>query len=268
MVINKKRFPLDLVMIGLFTILCALISAKGMNIPLLRVITALPLLLILPGLSIMLALFPKQPPGYAEQTIIIIGTSIMLDASLGVILNAIGLKLESGSWSIALAGITLIACSVASLRRQKLDIDLSLTFTIYLSWSQFLFIGLAALLIAGAFSLVRLPLDQPKVDQGYTVLWIQSDKTNLNVIHIGTISNEFTAASYTLSILADGKVLYESQDFQLVPGQKWETSYNISGQFSGSMRVEALLYKLDDPKSIYRQVWLYSKPVKGLINVY
>jgi hypothetical protein len=114
------------------------------------------------------------------------------------------------------------------------------------------------ILIGGAVSLIDLPLPQPKIDQGYTILWIQPDQNKSNIIHVGAISNEFAPTSYSLSLVADDRVLYQWNNIKLAPGQKWETQYETLPALSNSTRVEALLYKQDNPDTAYRRVWLYS----------
>ncbi len=262
----KSRIPFDLIFVGSLSLLCALVATSGLDLPILRVIAGLPLVLILPGLAIRLAIFPKKIFGMAEQILIVIGTSIMLAACLGVILSALGMRLDTKSWSIFLSLITLITCLVAAYRRQRLGVESPLNFTVNLHWGQLLFLGFAGLILIGAFSFRWLPPDGLKTDQGYTIFWIRPDEAKPNLIHLGVNSNEFSSKVFRVSLLADGQALQEWQDITLAPGEKWETTYELTEQQLSTARVEAQLYKLDDPQSVYRQVWLAPKSIQESSN--
>ncbi len=263
---QENKLPFDLVIIALLSVLCALISMSGFEVPLLRGLAGLLLVLVLPGLAIRLALFPKKIFGMAEQILVVIGTSIMLAACLGVILNAVGVKLEARSWSISLTLITLIICVIAGYRRLSLGLESPLSFPLHLHWSQLIFLAFASIILVGAFSFRWLPLNGLQTDQGYTILWIKPDPANSQLIHTGVNSNEFSAAKFRVAIVADGKVLHEWQPIELAPGEKWETTYELKDQTLSSARVEVQLYKLDNPDTVYRQVWLAPETINGSTN--
>lgn len=264
---RKNNIPIDLIGIGSLGILCAWITASGTSENVFRVLAGILLVLVLPGLAIRLALFPKKIFGMAEQILIVIGTSLMLAACLGVILYAMGVKLGSSSWSIALALFTLVICLIAGYRRQRLNLQSPLSFPLHLHWSQLVFLVFAGIIIAGAFSFRWLPLTGLKTDQGYTILWVRPDEASPSVIHTGVNSNEFSAATFKVALLAGDQVLQEWPEMELAPGEKWETTYELSDPTLASDRLTVQLYRLDQPQSVYRQVWLAPGAVNESTNV-
>lgn len=258
---NKKRPPIDLLVIAFLAILGVAASLIGIQMPVVRAILAVPLILILPGFAFSLALFPKKSPGAAEQILLIGGLSILLAGFVGIVLDRTRFGLQSSSWAAALCTITLIACLIAGVRRRRLDLESSSPPRLKLTWSQGAILCLAGLLIIMAVRQARTPTSQLTEFQGYTILWmLPAGNDNPNTVRLGLASDEFEKTRYDLRLTVDNKTVHGWEGIQLAPGEKWETTYNLPGEFLESTRVEAFLYKLDGPHSIYRRVWLFLGP--------
>jgi uncharacterized membrane protein len=258
---NKAKRPIDLIVTASFAVLGAVVSLIGIHIPVLRAILGVSLILILPGFALWSALFPKRSPGAVEQILIIGGLSIFLAGLGGILLDRTHLGLHTSSWAITLCVITLIACLVAWMRRRSLDVESPLLPRLNLTWSQGAILCLAGVLTIAAVRLAQMPTSQLSEFQGYTVLWmVPAGDDAPNTVRVGLIGNEFETTKYNVRLTVDNKTIHAWEDIQLAPGEKWDATYKLPGKFPDSTRVEALLYKVDSPYSVYRRVWLSLKP--------
>lgn len=257
----RRSFSLDLLLAATLAVLGALASLLGLEIPVLRGILGLLLVLILPGYGLLCALFPERSLRPAEQILLVGALSVICDALAGLILYETHVGLNADTWALALSGITVVFCLVAGLRRPTTATGSLPVFRLNLSWGQALAMALAVLLTAGAVELARMPASLPSKIQGYTTLWmLPGANDDPNTFRVGLISNELTATKYALQVTANGHVGFEWKDIQLAPGARWEAS-GILSESPNSTRVEASLYRLDqNPKTAYRHVWLYTGP--------
>ena len=256
----KKYLRFDLFLISFLAIVCAVGLQMGFAASLLRVILAFLLLFILPGYAFYSALFVKDSFGAIEGILSIVGLSILIAILTGATLNLTKWGLQSSSWTAVLSGITLIACLIAGIRRNKADNNSFLFLKLNLGWSQGLMLFLAFLIITGAVGLSRVPITNSANLQGYAILWILPvGDIAPDRVYLGVINDQFTTTDYALRIVVDNKVVYQWHKIELTPGEKWEVSYQIPGILS-SVPVEAFLYKLDNPDSVYRQVKLSLGP--------
>lgn len=265
--LSNQFFLVSLAAIG-----CALGLQVGSAIPLLRVILAFILLIYLPGYALSAALFVNQPFKPVERNLIRLGSSILLAIIAGVILNLTGLGLNASSWSAGLCGFTLIGCLIAGLRRSKAGTGSILPRKPNLrsdrKWGIIglvrgggLILFLSVLLTIGAIGLAQTPISNPANLQGYTLLWILpagSDSTG--AVNLGVMNGQFTTTGYDLRIMVDNQVVNEWPAINLAPGQKWEIGAELPGNRTGSTLIEAVLYKLDNPNTVYRQVNLLVGP--------
>jgi hypothetical protein len=79
-------------------------------------------------------------------------------------------------------------------------------------------------------------------------------------VHVGVISNQFTVSDYRVQLMLNNQPVYDWPDIRLAPGQKWDGMYAVPASTTGSSQVSAILYKLDQPQSVYRQVSLQLGP--------
>lgn len=259
---SEKKLPIDLLVTAVLAIVGAVVSLIDLQIPVLRAILTVPLILILPGFAFLSALFPRKPHSAAEQILLVGGISILLAGLVGIILDRTGLGLETSSWAVTLCAITLIACFVANIRQRRFALEPSVPHRLRLTWIQGGMLCLAGILAIGAVRISRTPISDLTEFQGYTVLWmLPSENSAPDTVRLGLISNEFEITKYELRLAVDNKTVHGWQDIQLKPGENWSISYELPMEFSGSPRVEAFLYKPDSPQhAVYRHVWVSLEP--------
>jgi uncharacterized membrane protein len=198
--------------------------------------------------------------------------SIVIAILAGVLLNLTPWGLNVRSWTASLCGFTLAACLVAGLRRNSAGNRSSPSGNLILpavrgkdgpgwigggGWIVFL----AVLVTIGAISLAQTPITNPASLQGYSLLWVLPGGSDApGAVTFGVVNDQFTPAGYDLKVKIDNQVVQEWPEIRLTPGEKWESVFEIPGKRSGSTAVEAFLYKLDAPGTIYRQVRLMVQP--------
>jgi uncharacterized membrane protein len=231
------------------------------DIVLIRILT-LPLALVLPGYALTSALFPRRTLGVAERLVFSLGLSLIIVVLGGLLLNLMPFGLRASSWAVLLSGITLAASAVALARRRGQSVSAPgwlRVGNVGLTWRQGLLLGLAAVIVCGAIAVSIIGAGRQSY-AGFTQLWILpagSDNTK-NAVSLGVSNMEATAMEYTLTVNLDGKVVEEWPSIDLNPNGKWEATLVLpqTGR-AGAVRVEADLYRVDAPTTIYRHVVLW-----------
>jgi len=245
-----------MVIAGLSAVLAMVMPADSI----VRLICALPLVFFLPGYAITAALLPWRSLGKAELLLFSLGGSVAVTALSGLALNLTAWGLQTRTWAITLAGIVFLASVIAWLqRRQDATITaLHIEKHFKLPFRDGLLVGLAVLVTGTAVGLTRLPA-APNGVAGYTLLWMIPAKTgNSNEFRLGLNSAEFTETRYRLQVSVGDQVVQEWPELSLKPGETWVTRIRLQTDQVGSGSIVANLYKLDDPKTIYRYVKLWS----------
>jgi hypothetical protein len=86
---------------------------------------------------------------------------------------------------------------------------------------------------------------------------IPATKGNFNVFRLGLNSAEFIETRYRLQVSVGDQVVQDWPELSFKPGETWETVIRLKSDQVGSGSIVANLYKLDDPKTIYRHVQLW-----------
>jgi uncharacterized membrane protein len=225
-----------------------------------RILT-LPLVLVLPGYALTCALFPKRALGILQCVVFSLALSLGIVILGGLALNWMPFGLHTRSWSVLLSGITLIASTVALIRRRGQYISASawLRVDLGLNVRQGLLLGLAAIVVCGAGAVsYRGAAQQPF--PGFTQLWIlPADGASVkNTIRLGVSNMELTAMEYNLSVNMDGKVVKVWPSIYLKLNEKWEVTLVLPHTtLTHTAKVEALLYQTKAPTKIYRHVVLW-----------
>lgn len=223
--------------------------------PAIRVAVGLPFALVLPGYAIGAALFPQRALGIPERIVFSVGLSLAVVALGGLALNLTPWGLRTESWTVLLCATTCLA-SLIALKQQRSLVAASAPTGIGLNGRQVLLLGLAVIVVVAAIGLARTPAPQQSV-QGYSLLWmLPSNDGDPNAVRLGVESMELASAQYRLEVKVDGQAAQAWSSITLVPGEKWEDRIVLPAGTSANATVEAALYRLDDPQSVYRQVTL------------
>lgn len=225
-------------------------------------IVILPLVLVLPGYALTSALFPGREFGFQERLIFSLALSLVLVVLGGLLLNLTQWGLRTGSWAVFLAGITLGACAVALVRRQRQGIANSGWMRvggIGLNFRQGLLLVLAALIIGGAVAVSIIGAARQPYP-GFTQFWIlpAGGSNPKNAVQLGVSNMELTAMEYRLAVSVNGKVVKEWPTIDLNSHEQWEATLLIpQNGHAGTAKIEADLYRTDAPTTLYRHVVLW-----------
>jgi uncharacterized membrane protein len=252
-----SRHPNDLIAVMAGAVLCALLTQVASAIPVIRLIGAMPLVLFLPGYTITTAAFTRRSLGIPERLLFSLGISLCVVVLTGLALQWTSWGLQAGTWAIVLAGIVVCATAITWRRRRNQSTEASpLKIHLHLRFQDGLLLGLAILVCVAAIGLARMPTP-PKGVSGYTLLWmIPAADGNANDYRLGVNSMEFSTTAFRLEVMVDNQVIREWPDLKFAPGESWETSIVLQDNRAGAGSVEAMLYRLDNPDVIYRQVKL------------
>jgi uncharacterized membrane protein len=223
----------------------------------LRVTLALPLLLVLPGYSLTTALFPHREIDRSRRLLLSVALSLSLAVVIGLVLNLTPFGLRSPSWAAALLIVTSAASTVAFVRRQRRVTAGPVARVPPLRPRDAVFFLAAACILGGAVAFARVPLPAKKV-QGYTVLWLlPGSRGEAAAVRVGVTSGELEPVTYRLVVRVGSRV-HQQRLLELRPGDAWEESVRVGTSPSGRRALtEALLYREDQPQTVYRAVRLW-----------
>lgn len=274
----------DLIFVVLLALLNLVAVLLGVESPWVRIPLGLPLVLIVPGYALTAAIFPEKEIGFAVRALFILGLSLSSAVLGGLLLNTLPSGLTAISWSALLFIVSTLSIFVAWIRRRqvgwaeirtpelpggsiggKLESQSQKTgFFPRLgakSYASIVMVGLAVFIALGAFVLARIPASHAG-QQGYTLLWLMPDGNNSGgQLGLGVQSMEFERTTYRVEIRSNGLITKVLSDIVLDPEQKWEITLNTAEVSPTGGAVEALLFRTDNPNTIYRQVkvWTESK---------
>jgi uncharacterized protein DUF1616 len=259
-----RRADLDLKLLALVAGL-GLLAGLAVDEPAARALPAVLLVLVAPGYALSLVLFPdRRDP--AERWLLALGLSLALAVVCGLVLDLLGIPLDSRSWSITLGLLTLALTTVAWQARSHLPREAprrgdSVARVRPPRGRPAMAIGAAAvvvILVAGVL-IAREPAGSAHV-RGYSMLWALPGKTTASAFRftVGVRSQELHALRYRLVGTAGNRVVYRRQ-FGLRPGQDWSGRGTLRQSQTGFGFVDTLrftLYRADRPRVPYRQVFL------------
>ncbi|MEP7357635.1 MAG: DUF1616 domain-containing protein, partial [Anaerolineales bacterium] len=230
------------------------VAAQVLVLPLgLRIVLGVPLLLFWPGFALTAALFPRWRLGWTERAIFSLGLSLMTGILGAVMLNWSPWGLTTLSWTVLGSGVTLAAVLTA-LGRRRTQILPGVARLPGIGGGQLALLALAAVMTIGAVGLSRVPVYAPDV-QGYTLLWMTPEsEAGTPRLRLSVRSAELTTQSYRLELTVSGVPVAEWADISLTPGETWETTTFVVGVPTTDSRVEARLYRTEDPSTVYRRV--------------
>jgi len=275
----------DLALVILLTLLCIpFVLIPPLNETPIRIILGLPLVLFLPGYSLVALLFPaKDSLGWFERIALSFGLSIATVPLLGLALNytPFGIRLSPVLIALSLFTVSLALC--AYLRRCKppeedrFVVDFN-DFKDFLSAQVFfckkkkcidkILSVILVISIALAISMTVYLVAMPKQGEKFTEFYILGPNgtasdypTNLTVgeegkVIIGIVNHEYADVTYQLEARLNGEVIDE-RSIDLMHNERWESPFSFRATKAGKdQKLEFLLYK-DGVKDAYRTLHLW-----------
>lgn len=252
---------LDLVGTVAVAVVSAVVVIAVPGLSPLRTVFAL-VLLALPGYALTTALFPERHEIDGPRRLLLsLGLSLSLAVVIALVLNVTPFGVRSVSWAGALLVAVCMACLVAALRRRvgRSEAIVSAILRRRLRVMEIALLLVAACLAAGAVGVARTPLTAKNV-QGYTALsLLPGSGGERATVRVGVASGELAPVSYRLVVRRAGTpIVYERRTFELRPGEQLEEAVRIRPATSDRSRpIVALLYREDEPTSVYRRARLW-----------
>jgi uncharacterized membrane protein len=243
------------------------------------VLLAIPLVFILPGYTLTQVLFRKrsadthstssnglilqpqlkigQPFGAVDLIVCSLGLSLVIDVTIGLLLNLLPIGLQWQSWTLSLGLVTALFSLLAAFLRQRQPVKKRAIARWHITFKEYVLLGSALAVIALALwlSIIRLP---PAVQSqpGFTQFWMLSSTqaNNSCAVLIGAYSFEAVPTTYRIQVTSNGRQVASWPSITLTTQQEWSHLVLVSPAVGGSAVVDAQLYRLDQPGVIYREV--------------
>ena len=273
-----KRFPKDLGLVVLLTFICIpFVLIQPLNETPVRIILGLPLVLFLPGYSLIAALFPRKDDlDGIERIALSFGLSIAVVPLLGLALNYTPFGIRLSPVLIVLSVFTIVLAVVAYVRRSRIleeerfMVDFGSAFTAVkesfkakdTKIDRILSVILVIAIVL-SISMVVYVIVTPKEGEKFTVFYIlgpggkaENYPTNLGVgeegeVIIGVVNHEYAQVTYQLRVRLDGAVISEEY-IALEHNETWESPFTFRATKAGEdQKLEFLLFKTPFRTSIY-----------------
>lgn len=236
-----------------------ILALPGVHLPWLRLLVGAPLVLLLPGYCLAVAVDPTQRLGRAETMTIAIGGSIALTALVGLVLASLGVRLTEAAWLVWLGALTFVEALVAEWRvgrhaaEQPPDAPPLLVPLV----AAVLALGCFSAAIVGLTGSFHLRSATGQVLQ----LWALPEPSSADTkVQVGVANLVSGTPFYHLRVTQQGAVIFQTS-FNLPKGST--RTFVIRRSAASTSPVRAVLTKVADNKPL-RSVWLLPpKPAEG-----
>ena len=278
-----KNSPKDLALVIFLTLLCipfVLIPPLNEISPI-RIILGLPLVLFLPGYSLIATLFPRKDDlDGIERIALSFGLSIATTPLLGLALNYTPFGIRLSPILVVLSVFTVSLALGACVRRSMISEGDRFTvdfLALFKSIEPFkatdtkvdrILTIILIISIIIAISMVVYVIVTPKEGEKFTEFCILGPEgiasdypTNLKVgeegkVIIGVVNHEYANVTYQLEVRLNGEVLNE-KNINLMHNKTWGSPFTFKAKKAGEdQKLEFLLYK-DKEKDVYRSLHLW-----------
>jgi len=270
---------LDLKLTILFTLLCiAFVFVPPLNDTPTRTVIGIPLMLFLPGYSLMATLFPrKEDLDGVERIALSFVLSVAIVPLLGLVLNYTSLGIRLTPILFVLSTFTISLSLVAWFRRMNLPTEerFIVPFESLLKFNlgqnvldRCLSIVLIVSIIGSSATLVYVAVT-PKTGERFTEFYILGPNGTISnypmdlkvgeagKVIIGILNHEYENVTYELEVKLNEIIIHE-EDFFLMHNEKKEMSFIFKVTKIGeNQKLEFLIYKGEEIKA-YRtlHIWI------------
>jgi uncharacterized membrane protein len=278
-----KSFPKDLALLILLTLLCMpFVLMPPLNETPIRILLGLPLVLFLPGYSLIAALFPRKADlDGLERTALSFGLSIAVVPLLGLALNYTPFGIRLSPVLVVLSVFTIALAVVAYIRRSKIPeeerfmVDFGAAFTTVKEsikaentrLDRILSIILIVAIVL-AISMVIYVIVTPKEGEKFTEFYILGPGGNASEyptalrvgeegeVIIGVVNHEYATVTYLVDVRLDGASI-GGERITLEHNETWERPFTFKATQPGEDRkLEFLLFK-EGLEAVYRSLHLW-----------
>lgn len=253
---------LDVFLSNLIAAAVILLSILPVQIPLLQLILGLPLAIYIPGHMLVVA-FSTRKLEREEHFVFSLGLSLEIMALSGLLLNAWPVGQTPTTWAFWLGTVVLIADVKMALRPPVQSPQGSLGFKFKfpsLTLSQYLLFAASIIITCAAFYISAQNI--PYYETKFTQLWLMRDDENVDQLNCGILNSEGIPIQYKLQLqTSGGQVVHEWSTITLDHQERWNGEYTLLPNQTGV--ILAVLYRLDQPDTIYRYVFLQNSESKA-----
>jgi uncharacterized membrane protein len=218
-----------------------------------RLIFALPLVLLLPGYAIASASLAKRGIEYPQLALISVALSLAVLALGGLVLNYLG-GLHPGTWALLLFLVVLAAARAAALRRQAAPSSASPRPQLQRPAAAAVGLILGGIVAAAAALVLTFTPVSAKHAVGYSDLWMRSYEDGGAGVRVGVSNQEHDRTAYGLiANFGHGRHLAVRR-FVLDPGQRHVVRLSVTPPRGRSEPVAVTLYRRAQPNVPYRRV--------------
>jgi hypothetical protein len=258
-----------LMLVSLVALIAALATLTDVVPPLLRLLLAVPLVVIIPGYALVAASCSEASISGAERLALSIGTSLALAVLGGLLLNWTPWGLQPASWGGLLSTFTIVAAAIALARERQRPTPVAVQpapLRAGLGVGSAFVLASAVAIHVGTVYLARASAAMSAED-GFTQIWmLPTPEAAPTSVRLGVKSLETTEETYAVRLDIDGAPALTWTSIVLAPGASWETTTDIPAEASGATVAEARLYRatgqpipdeeLNNPSLAYRRVVL------------
>lgn len=284
-----KRIPSDLlIVIGLVLLTDIFVLAPGLNETILRNVLGLPLVLFLPGYTLIAALFPaKSDLDGIERTALSFGLSIAIVPLIGLVLNYTPFGIRLLPVLVCLSIFIFIMCWLAYIRRASLPeteafeisfsaAALSLKNEILEKPESKLDRALTIILILSilmSVATLEYVILTPKEGEHFTEFYVlgpqgiadnyTTDYTlgQSGTMIVGIVNHEYRPVNYTMQVRLENQLLPLPENLQHITldhNETWEETVTFTPPLVGqNMKLEFLLFNETDKTTPYRDLHLW-----------
>jgi uncharacterized membrane protein len=293
-----KKVPSDLlIVIGYVILTDIFVLTPWLNETSIRNILGLPLVLFLPGYSLIAALFPaKSDLEWIERAALSFGLSIAVVPLMGLGLNYTPWGIRFLPVLISLSAFILLMCGIAYLRREKLPEDeafevpirktadslkIRVTEKSESKLDRVLNILLVLSILLSIITLMYV-LMTPKQGEHFTEFYILGPTGNADnyttkyllgesgTVTVGIINQEYRPVNYTLELRLENRSLplpENQKHISLSHNETWEKPVTFTPPSEGkNMKLEFLLFNETSGSIPYRELHLWIDVNTNLTN--
>jgi hypothetical protein len=224
--------------------LALLVSVTGIGGPPFRTLAGLPLVLVVPGHTLVALLWRGHPLGLAERAALAVGISLALAALSGLALNWTARGFGGAQSTVLLGTISLAALAGGAVRDQ---LDGAAPPALPRPGLAMRLLGGTALLLAVAAVAFSVRSAAQERGPGFTQAWLVPGSAGR--LDLGVENDQGGAETYRLVLTAGGQTVRQWPAVRLRPGQRWSASATLPA--GGA---ELAVYRSEQPRVVYRSV--------------
>lgn len=253
---RRKNFDLIIAMIiAMMNIAWAFFPYQ---LPVIRIILALPLVFLLPGYTATEALFHKESLDTSHRFLLSLTLSIAMNIFGGFILNMLQEGLGTLSWALFLGTLIIAFSLLGAYLRRGIQGDAVSPSRVRLTISVVILFGMAT--SVAIFSVLYSAAGAAqKPHPGFTQLLIlpAGPPGKSCMVRLGVRSFELTPTNYHITVTVNGTQIDGWSSISLASEKEWNQSIPIV--IPGGINKAAIvvsLYRSKRPQTVYRQVHL------------